>query len=551
MRSYSRYFLLNLLIILPINAVALAAENIKVYSGEYVIRLHQSLELSSFDNFEYGIIEGLSNNFAIVRSNDLKINNTALIEYKQKDDKCNLIMLDRRIESCSPNFQIQISTTPNDTGFSRQWGARGTKGADLENAWDIGRGSKDIVVAVVDTGIDLSHPDLIDNLWTNTGEIAGNGIDDDSNGYIDDIHGISVVSTSPQDDNGHGTHVAGIIGAVGGNEIGVAGVNWRINLMAIKFLNSQGGGSLAGAIKGLQYVHDMKVRGVNIVVANNSWGGGLYSAPLYQAIKDLAGVDVVFTAAAGNSSNDNDREAEYPSSYNLDNIVAVAAHDASGNLAYFSSYGFETVDISAPGSYIYSTYLGGGYAELSGTSMATPFVSGAIALLHSVEPGHDYSTSIKRLYRAGVDGSALTGLVHTGRYLNVARMLRNEGEDPESYKINRITIGNENGLAKVLIGEPVSVRVYGEGNGTPKLALAFGNHRCRQKLDVTMSEGYGESSFIMPNVNIEVRTVAVSHSTKRARIKINGLNSKRLHQRKMRAAYRNYCKSALDSQIGA
>lgn len=338
-------------------------------------------------------------------------------------------MIDAQLaRSCSPDYVVKASAVPNDSYMPQLWGMNnGPGGMNAVSAWDVGTGASSVVVAVVDTGIDYTHPDLATNIWVNTGEVAGNGIDDDGNGYIDDIHGYNAAANSgdPYDNNGHGTHVAGTIGARGNNGVGVAGTNWQVKVMGLKFLNANGSGTLSDAIEALEYVITMKQRGVNIRVANNSWGGGGFSQPLYNVIAEARAAGIVFVAAAGNEGNDNDAQPSYPASYDLDNVVSVAALDSSGNLAGFSNYGATEVDIAAPGVAILSTVPGGAYQSLSGTSMASPHVAGALALLAAVDPALTYQELITRLYDSGAGMTTLQGLVRTSRRVELNRMLRN------------------------------------------------------------------------------------------------------------------------------
>ncbi|MCL4125256.1 UNVERIFIED_CONTAM: hypothetical protein GTU68_049749 [Idotea baltica] len=278
-----------------------------------------------------------------------------------------------------------------------------SQGINAPGAWDLNTGSNSVVVAVIDTGVDYNHTDLKANMWVNPNEIAGN----------------------PYDDNGHGTHVAGTIGAKGNNGKGVAGVNWNVKIMALKFLDANGAGGLADAIEVIDYMVAMKNRGVNIVVSNNSWGGGGYSQPLYDAILRAHQAGIIFAAAAGNAASDNDSFAAYPASYDISSVVSVASHDSQQNLSSFSNYGASSVDIAAPGSSIYSTYPGNSYSTLSGTSMATPHVSGALALLAAHSSSLTPSQLINRMYDSGSDLTSLNSLVRTRRKLNVSRMLRN------------------------------------------------------------------------------------------------------------------------------
>jgi thermitase len=352
-----------------------------------------------------------------------------------------------------PNFLITAAATSNDpyyTTSSRLWGMYGDDlpsasgpsgttnqfGSQAEKAWAAGyTGSKSFVVGILDEGIDISHPDLAGNIWVNPGETAGDGIDNDGNGYVDDIngwdfvHGDNTVYDTGEDQ--HGTHVAGTIGGSGGNGSGVAGMNWNVTMISTKFLGPTGGYT-SDAVKALDYLSDLKTRrGINIVASNNSWGGGGYSSALHGAIIRSANASVLFVAAAGNGGGDgigdsNDAIANYPSNYSTlvaatgqpaasyESVIAVAALTSSGGLASYSNYGAATVDIAAPGSSIWSTLPGNTYGNYSGTSMATPHVTGAVALYASVYPGataRDVRTAILNAARptASVSGKTVTG----------------------------------------------------------------------------------------------------------------------------------------------
>ena len=412
------------------------AKNIKVYRDEYLIEAPQGVAAASSSG-----VKALG--FSVVRevgSAGIKLikpslraarssaaDGHAAVAYDPKTSLCPLLLKRGLAKQCSPNFQLHTLATSNDPQLSSLWGM-GEQGLNALGAWDISTGSSDIVVAIIDTGVDYTHPDLAQNIWSNPGEIPGNGVDDDANGYIDDIHGINAItrSSDPMDDNSHGTHVAGTIGAVGNNALGVAGVNWQVKIMGLKFLNRDGAGSLSDAIDAIDYMVAMKHRGVNIRVANNSWGGGGYSSLLEGAIVRARDAGIIFAAAAGNESNDNDASPSYPASYEVDNIVAVAAIDNARNLASFSNYGALSVGIAAPGVGILSTTPGNRYASYSGTSMATPHVSGALALLFASEPALSYTQAITRLYESGIELPALAGIVSTARKVSAARMLANQ-----------------------------------------------------------------------------------------------------------------------------
>lgn len=332
------------------------------------------------------------------------------------------------VRYAQPDYVVSLSKTPNDPSFSQQWGLNntgqsgGTPNADISapEAWNISTGSGRTIVAVIDSGVDYTHPDLAANIWTNRGEIAGNGIDDDRDGYIDDVHGWDFANNdnNPMDDHGHGTHVAGIIGAVGNNGVGVDGVNWKVQIMPLKFLTASGTGNLSNAIRALNFA---VAHGAT--VSNNSYSGGGYYQAFYDAVKAAQAKGHIFVAAAGNNSVNTDSSPAYPSSYNLDNIVSVAAVDRNDNLASFSNYGVGTVDIAAPGVNIYSTYKNNNYITMSGTSMAAPFVTGAIALLRDLHPNWSYQQVISQIYGSVDPMSSLKGKVKTGGRLNVFKAL--------------------------------------------------------------------------------------------------------------------------------
>jgi subtilisin family serine protease len=338
---------------------------------------------------------------------------------------------DSRVESVQPNFVYRADNTPNDPGFTNNnlWGLNNTSktGADINatSAWKRSTGSSNVVVAVLDTGIDYRHPDLAANMWVNSGEIPGNGVDDDGNGYVDDVYGWNGAADNgnPLDDNGHGTHCAGTIGAVGNNGQGVIGVNWNVKMIGLKFLSASGSGSTWGAVKCLNYLIALKDRGVNVVGVNGSFGGGGADSMLRTAISNLHNRNVVFVAAAGNSSANNDTTATFPANYDVPSLISVAATDSNDNLASFSNYGATKVHVGAPGVSVVSTYLNNGYAYLNGTSMATPHVTGAVALLKAYAPNLTAVEVKNILVNTGDAISSLSGKTSSGRRLDIGNAL--------------------------------------------------------------------------------------------------------------------------------
>jgi hypothetical protein len=325
-----------------------------------------------------------------------------------------------------PNYKLHLTAnettaTPNDPSFGSLWGL---SKINAPGAWDITTGNSNVVVATLDTGIDYTHPDLATNIWRNTADCNTNGIDDDDNGYVDDCHGIDTANddSDPRDDHTHGTHVAGTIGAVGNNGVGVVGVNWNVKIMACKFFDASGSATTEGAIECLQYVKMMKERGVNVVATSNSWGGGEFSQSLYEAVDVQRQNGILFIAGAGNGNffgigQNNDTVPFYPCSFYLPNIICVAATASNDSKGSFSNYGRRSVHLGAPGVSILSTLPGNSYGSQSGTSMATPHVSGLAALLKAQDVNRDWR-AIKNLILTG--GNTISSMSNTisGKRIN-------------------------------------------------------------------------------------------------------------------------------------
>lgn len=340
------------------------------------------------------------------------------------------------VEYAEPDFILKPSQTTlaNDSDYPKLYGLNntgqtgGTAGADVDapEAWNTTTGDTGTVVAVIDEGIDINYPDLKNNIWTNPGETAGNGVDDDRNGYVDDVHGwdfynndATVYDRDPVSGAGdeHGTHVAGTIAAEGNNKLGVVGVNWKANIMPLKYLGA-GGGYTSDAVEALNYAVNKGVK-----ISNNSWGGGGYSQALLDAINKADAAGHLFVAAAGNDGSNNDTAPSYPSSYNSANIVSVAATDNKDALASFSNYGSTSVDLAAPGVGILSTLPGSRYGSYNGTSMATPHVTGAAALLKSNNSSLDDAGLKAKLLDYADKKTNLSSKTVTGGRLNAAQSL--------------------------------------------------------------------------------------------------------------------------------
>lgn len=333
------------------------------------------------------------------------------------------------------------SNEPGSSGAPS--GSQGVIGADVgaEAAWDITRGSKNVRIAIIDTGIDYNHPDLKNQIWTNPKEIAGNGIDDDQNGYIDDIHGWNAVAANgnPMDGNAHGTHCAGTIGAEHNNGVGVAGVMADVQMLAVKFLGDDGSGSLANAVIAIDYATKQ-----NVDIMSNSWGGGGFSQALEDSIKAASVKGILFVAAAGNDAANNDSSPHYPSNYNVENVISVAAHTNADQLASFSCYGKRTVHVAAPGHNILSSTPGSNYKVFSGTSMATPHVSGGLGLLIAKEGRLPTAEVRNRLMATSTPTSVYQRKVLGGGRMNLSNLLNDvriprQGPDESAWRVETLS----------------------------------------------------------------------------------------------------------------
>lgn len=361
-----------------------------------------------------------------------------------------------------PNYYYRLLATPNDPQYSNS-GLYGLQKISAPAAWDLTTGSHDVVIANIDTGMRLTHEDLAPNLWTNSGEIAGNGIDDDGNGFIDDVHGwdFRFDDSDPTDQHGHGTHVAGTIGAAGNNGVGIVGVNWNVRIMAIKIYSASGGDTTSVMlINAYNYVRMMKKRGVNIRITNNSYGGCDEACNYDQATKDaidaLGNAGVLNVFAAGNSGMNTDITPYYPGSYDSPSILNVASSTSTDTRSGFSNYGVNRVDLAAPGSGIYSTTFGSNssYGLSSGTSMAAPHVSGAAALLAAHNPKLS-PASLKATLMNTVDViPEWSGIVKTGGRLNVQRALQEQTVCEYDLSVESVTMPTKGGAYSISVTSP-------------------------------------------------------------------------------------------------
>jgi thermitase len=354
------------------------------------------------------------------------------------------------VEYAEPNYQIKLddptiasasdlllresnpgTVLPNDPLFKEQWALSnigqngGKKDADVAalKAWLKTQGSQDVVVAVLDSGVDYTHPDLVANMWLRPESVPQ--YKDDELGSFNDLQGFNAVDNlgDPMDENGHGTHCSGIIGAEGNNDEGISGINWKVKIMPLKFMGRGGFGTTKDAIEAINYAIDRKRNGVNVRVINASWGSTLYSKALEDAIRAAGEEGILFVAAAGNASTDNDKRPHYPSNYKLPNVISVAALDRNDQLASFSNFGAKTVHVAAPGKDILSTWLNDGYREASGTSMATPYVAGVAALILASEPKLSVEKLRERVLKSVDANASLNGKVEAGGRINAAKAL--------------------------------------------------------------------------------------------------------------------------------
>lgn len=415
-------------------------KGVDVAPGELIVKLKDG-HLKSF------LASKATKNIAVKENLNVAFGDVLLIKTFNKSMDSAMAELNAlpEVEYAEPNYLVSIGSfeeaSPRDAEYGKLWGLkntganepdrsgntsgkRGVKGADIaaEAAWGLTRGSNDVKIAVIDTGVDYRHEDLKNQMWVNEAELNGEeGKDDDGNGYVDDVYGYDFANNDgdPIDGHSHGTHCAGTI-AGEHNNVGVAGVMANAKIVAVKFLSDSGSGSTANAIKAVDYATK-----VNVDIMSNSWGGGGHSQALKDAITRAKDAGILFVAAAGNSATNNDSRPHYPSNYDVENVISVAAHNAQDTLASFSCYGKRTVHVAAPGRNILSTVKNGGYAVYSGTSMATPHVSGILGLLVAKEGRSDVSEIRQRLMKSSVYVSSYKGKSISEGRANAFNLLTN------------------------------------------------------------------------------------------------------------------------------
>ncbi len=380
-----------------------------------------------------------------------------LVQFPERNDvdlekTAERYLQDSRIQAVEANVIYKLDDViPNDPDFAKLYGLRndgaqsGVIGADIgvTKAWDVSTGSSNVLIGIIDSGADYNHPDLIDNMWSNPGETGldangvdkrSNGIDDDGNGFVDDWHGWDFYNgdNNPMDDNSHGSHVAGTIGGRGNNGRGVVGVNWTVSMVPVKVFSAAGESTSDVLIKGIDYATSL-----GVVATNNSWGGGAFSDAMLAAIQRAEAKDILFIAAAGNDGSSNDGTAHYPSTYDVSNIISVAATDRKDNLASFSNFGLRSVQVAAPGTDIWSTTPNNSYGLKSGTSMATPHVTGLVALIKSAYPTLSGQEIKDKIIAGATLVPQLQSTVKYGR-INAASALENDVVAPSA--VEDITI---------------------------------------------------------------------------------------------------------------
>ncbi len=376
------------------------------------------------------------------------------------------------------------SAEPAEYSSALQWHLDQIRAPD---AWEFTTGEDDVVVAVIDTGCNVGHPDLSDNIFVNTAEIPDNGIDDDSNGFVDDLRGWDFLDDDaiPNDETGHGTHVSGIVGARGDNGIGTSGIGWNIKVLPLKVGDSTGLSSSAIA-EALRYVSSFKGNGVKIVATNNSYGSSAPNSVARTEIKVHEDIGIVFVAAAGNAGEDIDAtgNSQYPAGFPESNIISVANSTQGDDLSFGSNFGVESVDIAAPGQEVYSTYRDNGYDFLTGTSMSSPIVAGAVALLAAHEPGLSATELRQRVFDSAEPLDSLSGKVATGGRIDLLAML-----EPD-LKGHTISVPSHKGYIVLLPDPDIAVEFEVEAQSDASTTLEYLGTRQDVRIQEISAQNY-------------------------------------------------------------
>ena len=488
----------------------------------------------------------------------------ALQQYRRVDDQCSRLKLqDPSIELCSPNFvrtrfESSEEKVPTDDLFNYQWPLQSNSSfgsLHATRAWAYGTGASSPVVAVIDGGADYSHPDLVKSIWNNPGEIPGNGLDDDGNGYVDDHHGVDVTNGlgDPFSTDDHGTHVMGIIGAQGDNGFGTAGVNWNAAIIAVKASGSEGYFTTKALVRAMDYLVDLKLnRGISIVAVNASLGGYNFSEVEFEGIRRLRDAGILFVAAAGNEAVNIDNSPVFPANYRLENIISVLATDRHGDRADFSNYGFIGADIAAPGVDILSTISGNTFALMDGTSMAAPFVTGAISLLASSAPQLSWKELRGRIFNTGRPIANLERFTSTGRILDLERLMADvsgvatliDGASSNPIRRNasfRLTLASRKGRAtkSIALGSRFLIKALSAnslqavGTSTSYIDFSINGQSCHRPVKVY---GVTAASYML--------SAAAPSSPSLSEIKVSAFNGEGTATSRRRVALRGTSTSA-------
>jgi thermitase len=414
MKYFSFYLKTIAFLVASLNTNICFSQEAQAIPGQYIIKFKDK---KSFNNTIFSTKENIlktlpSHNAILIERSILQTEESIKLEFTKNIN----------VKWIEPNIVFKIQKTPNDPLWPQLWGLHGTNDSDIEadKAWEISTGSQNVIVAVIDTGVYYNSPEFNGNIWTNNDELNGKaGIDDDNNGFIDDIYGWNFVSnnSTPIDDNGHGTHVSGTIGARGNDNFGLVGVAWNVQIMALKAYKADGNGDAVTSASAVDYAVKMGAK-----IINASWASAVPSQLLQESIEKARDKGVLFVACAGNTARDNDSKPIYPASYDIENIISVAAITKDGALAPFSSYGQRSVHVAAPGVDILSI-TPNGYQQLSGTSMAAPHVSGIAVLLLAAEPKLTFIDLKKRILETAKPLVGLKYRIKTGAEADAYRAL--------------------------------------------------------------------------------------------------------------------------------